>query len=199
MRISEKNAIAQNITFIDSYQPVEFVPIVETVGRNVASRGMFSSVALGVLMAFMPSPVTASLHTHESQRCQEELILQCIRTAPIAQNIIKSRLIERLENMRTLEEGWVPGGLPIVPAAIDFSKRLIAHCSDAELEHWNIGPYVNGTVMMHYRGEGRRSSINIGKSTVSAFKKVGASYEAFQKPADECFAEVLGIIRSLNS
>lgn len=199
MRISEKNAIAQNITFIDSYQPVEFVPIVETVGRNVASRGMFSSVTLGVLMAFMPSPVTASLHTHESQRCQEELILQCIRTAPIAQNIIKSRLIERLENMRTLEEGWVPGGLPIVPAAIDFSKRLIAHCSDAELEHWNIGPYVNGTVMMHYRGEGRRSSINIGKSTVSAFKKVGASYEAFQKPADECFAEVLGIIRSLNS
>lgn len=199
MRISEKNAIAQNITFIDSYQPVEFVPIVETVGRNVASRGMFSSVALGVLMAFMPSPVTASLHTHESQRCQEELILQCIRTAPIAQNIIKSRLLERLENMRTLEEGWVPGGLPIVPAAIDFSKRLIAHCSDAELEHWNIGPYVNGTVMMHYRGEDGRSSINIGKSTVSAFKKVGASYEAFQKPADECFAEVLGIIRSLNS
>lgn len=199
MRTSERKAIAQNITFIDSYQPVEFVPIVETMGRNVASRSMFSTLALGVLMAFVPGPATASVHSHDSQQCQEELILQCIRTAPIAQNIIKSRLIERLDNMRTLEEGWVPGGLPIVPAAIDFSKRLIVHCSDAELEHWNIGPYVNGTVMMHYRGEGKRSSINIGKSTVSAFKKVGASYEAFQKPAAECFAEVLGIIRSLNS
>lgn len=199
MKISEKKAIVQNISIIDSYQSVEFVPVVETMGRNAASRGMFSSVALGLLMAFMPGPATASIYSHESQRCQEELILQCVRTAPVVQNIIKSRLLERLENMRTLEEGWVPGGLPIVPAAIDFSKRLIAHCSDAELEHWNIGPYVNGTVMMHYRGEGKRSSINIGKSTVSAFKKVGASYEAFQKPAAECFAEVLGIIHSLNS
>ena len=195
MRISEKNIIARNININDSYQSVEFMPMVETIGHTSMMTGVIMSL---LMTCFSSTSVTAAVQ-QDSYNVPEEVILHHVRALPVERTIIKTRLSGLLDNMRTLEEGWGPGGLPIVPAAIDFSKRLIAYCSDAELEHWNVGPYVNGTVMMHYRGEGKRSSINIGKSTVSAFKKVGASYEAFQKPADECFAEVLGIIRSLNS
>ena len=198
MRVSDRNAIVQNINFINVQQETEFVPIVETMSRNAGSHGMMACMIMGLMMAFMPNPVSASHDLHELQLDQEELILQSIRTAPITQNLLRRQMYERLDHMRTLQEGWVSGGLPIVPSAIDYSEKIIAHCSEKDLEHWNIGPYVNGTVMMNYRADGKLSAINIGKSTVSAFMKVGTSYEAFQKPADECFDAVMELIRALN-
>ena len=58
MRVSDRNAIVQNINFINVQQETEFVPIVETMSRNAGSHGMMACMIMGLMMAFMPNPVS---------------------------------------------------------------------------------------------------------------------------------------------
>lgn len=197
MKVNERNAIMQHISINTYEQPIELTSVVGNIGRSTGVKGAMAGVYMGLLLACMPNLSMASTISHDHQRIQEEIILKCVRTSPLSINAKKAELIEKLDEMGSLQKEWVPGGLPISVSAIDFTKQIVLKCSDDELLHWNVGPYVNGTVMMYYRGAGNRSSINIGKSTISAFMKVGPIFKAFQQPHDKGITDVLEIIHAL--
>ena len=163
----------------------------------VSSRRV--SMATNLLMSCVLACATGSMVSSDAsnqERCRENIIEQCLTNFSTQAKIHKARLRKTLDEISKLQAGWVDGGLVISPTAVEYVARIIDFCSEAELENWEIGPYPNGTIIMNYRGKSGKSSINIGKSTVSAFVKTKESYEIFQKSSAECFDAVIDIIRA---
>lgn len=192
------NEIVKHIEAGSSSPSGEWMSIVGGLNGNSHLRDIaVRLVWCGMAFASMPMSASALSASYANQSVQDNIIIECVKSSSFAHSTIRTQLSRRIEEMRTLQEGWVPGGRPITPSAIDYASMIIAACSDEELEHWNIGPYVNGTVMMNYRANGKLSAINIGKSTISAFMKVGSTYKAIQEDHQNGREELIKLIRAL--
>ena len=79
-----------------------------------------------------------------------------------------------LNYISELKDNWVSGALAINQDIIDITQKLINELSDVELENWSIAPFINGSIMLSYKYEDKRITINIAQTGMSyVFYKTG--------------------------
>ena len=108
--------------------------------------------------------------------------------------------MKELDNMRMLQDDWVPGALAISEKAIDFAEMLVNDCSKNELKDWEFAPYVNGTILMSYGDgvDGHGSCISIGEDSVTSFVSVGKNYKAYERTYIHNADEIINFFRDVN-
>lgn len=91
---------------------------------------------------------------------------------------IKQTFYDKLEEYSKLKKDWISGGKPIHKDIIETSKMIIDRMEN--LEHWNIAPFINGSILMDYRYAENHGCINIAQKGVSCYV-VDNNYKTFQK------------------
>lgn len=90
-------------------------------------------------------------------------------------------LNNRISEMSELKDGWISGGLAINSAIISFVKDVIKNLDDTELKHIDMGPFINGTIIMTYRdGEKTIGSVNVALYGLSAFMESEKDYKTLE-------------------
>ena len=88
-----------------------------------------------------------------------------------------------LDSIADLKSNWVVGAVPIHQDIIDITQKLINELSDDELEYWSIAPFVNGSIILSYKYEDKKITINIARTGMSyVFNKTGHIGEMGQHP-----------------
>ena len=89
-------------------------------------------------------------------------------------------LNNRISEMSELQDGWISGAYAIKPAIIIFSKSLVENLDDNVLEHIDIGPFINGSVIVSYRNDEILGAINIAFYSLSGFIEAGKDYKTLE-------------------
>lgn len=140
---------------------------------------MFSSVATfasasptvltasaALLSLAVPSSYSGDNRTSSSPEAQV-VLMQCVSKS-MPGEIIKRELREQLRAMESMPEGWIEGALPISRAAIAHVEELLELGDDMDFYGWELAPYINGTILMHYNtAENISASINIAGNAAS--------------------------------
>lgn len=88
-----------------------------------------------------------------------------------------------LDSIADLKTNWVVGAIPIHQDIIDITQKLINELSNNDLENWSIAPFVNGSIILSYKYEDKKITINIVQTGMSfVFYKTGHIGEMGQQP-----------------
>lgn len=110
----------------------------------------------------------------------------------------KKYFSNKLNEISALKEGWVIGGLPISQAIIDYTHDVLFECDNDDLENWNIGPFVNGSIILSYKDDKKHASINIAEASISYFYEVGKIFNKFQGSIEDGFGRILSLIKFIH-
>lgn len=109
-------------------------------------------------------------------------------------------MIKKIEDMRQLENDWVPGAVAICEEAINFSLAIAKTCTEDELKGWEFAPYPNGTVFASYGdgNENHSACLSIGKTSATAFVKVYNTYRPFERVGFASDDDAVDFFRTVN-
>lgn len=86
-----------------------------------------------------------------------------------------------LQKLGELKDGWVSGGRAISKIAIQTTRTILNALPDCdELQHLDVGPFVNGSVFLTYRNGDKHMCLNIAEAGVSAifYTKINKELES---------------------
>ena len=149
---------------------------------SVVSSGEYGLkflAASGALLSLaVPSSAGGSSNVNQTQT--QTVLLQCIAKA-IPDEIVKRELREQLQRVRVLESGWIDGAKAISTGAIAHVEELLANSHDLDWCGWEIAPYVNGTILLHYSVKDVIASINVTESGASGFIESPSKYMTIEE------------------
>lgn len=79
----------------------------------------------------------------------------------------KEWIDKRLLDMSNLKDDWVSGGYAIKERALKFTDAFFS-CID-DYDHWDLGPYPNGSIIITYNNETVYAAINVAEVGISVF------------------------------
>lgn len=86
----------------------------------------------------------------------------------------KTRFIERLNEFKAYEDGWVQGGRKLNSTVAKYTEEMIDQIPIDMLDRWSFGIFVNGSMIwsLDRDEEHKRACINIAPLSMSAFVEV---------------------------
>lgn len=152
--------------------------------HSISIRKGISLSTYAVAVATMMGGMTFSL-----ERPIEDESIECRRVDDAVRKLndgvaIKSSMQRRLEELRSLKEGWDGfHALPVEEASYKNVNAIISQLSSFVLNEWNLFPNTNGTLLFTLKGK-RIASISIGNKSFSYMAMKGAHVVKGQEKFD---------------
>lgn len=109
-------------------------------------------------------------------------------------NYFKSKLKEFSE----LKAEWIPNGREISKKAISWMEMIVDNLEDADLDDWDIAPFVNGSILVMFRKyTGAHACINVAEKSYSYFYEYPAKaiWDVDKDTLDNGFHKVTELIK----
>lgn len=143
------------------------MPLLLDSAMSSGISGQKMLAASAALLSFAV-PSSSSECDVDNRMQTQTVLMQCVAKS-MPEEIIKSELREQLREIQTLQANWIEGAKPIAEEAISHMEELLEISHDLDLCGWELAPYVNGTLLLHYNEKNVIASINITKSGASGF------------------------------
>ena len=133
-------------------------------------------LAVSAAMLSLAAPSNAFDTSRNTNTHVNQIVLMRCVAKSMPDEIIKRELREQLRDIQTLQPNWIEGAQPIATEAIAHMEELLEISQDLDFCGWELAPYINGTLLLHYNERNVTASINIAQNGASGYIESPSRY-----------------------